>query len=268
MPQASGIQRDNFYELMQELVECDRQRRTKELRSLLSVKQECDLEVAESDVEIRKIKKYRPEAEEELGLWLRFREQKVHTSEQTNQRIGEFAQRAAALGYSPEELRVIWTQAQVGLTKWEAMEMEVEDAVPGGDAGVAGPCDEEADLRTISPDTNVQAAITATGRVSHNAKKRAMDVAKIDKELHIIASSIEAGQEDYDKIKKANPRFLTFKAVASSPQLQDRILALPSRRGGFLGLAMQLTCLLHQKSIHTIKLAWKRFKPASYKRSK
>jgi hypothetical protein len=105
-------------------------------------------------------------------------------------------------------------------------------------------------------------------RTKSKSQRCAEDVATIDQELHKISASIEAGEEDLGRLKQASPRFLTFKAIKGSPQLRDKILALPSRQGRFLALARQLAGVLHGRKPDTVKKDWTRFKPPSYRQSK
>jgi hypothetical protein len=100
------------------------------------------------------------------------------------------------------------------------------------------------------------------------SQRCAEDVATIDRELHKILPSIDAGDEDLQRLQQASPRFLTFKAIKGSPQLRDKILALPYRQGRLLGLAQQLAGVLHERKPDTVKKDWNLFKPPSYRQSK
>ena len=104
-------------------------------------------------------------------------------------------------------------------------------------------------------------------RVSGKSKSQrcANDVAKILKELYMLSQSIDAGQEDYERLRRENPGFLTFKAVQHSPQLRDQILSLASRRGRLVGLAQKLAGVLHGRKPETVKKDWKDFKPAEHR---
>jgi hypothetical protein len=101
----------------------------------------------------------------------------------------------------------------------------------------------------------------------NKSQVRSDAVAKINKELHVIKASIEAGAEDYDRLRQANPAYLTFRAVKQSPQLQDRVLALPEHTGRLLRFAQELAGVLHGAKLNTIKNDWKKYKPAEHRRS-
>lgn len=87
----------------------------------------------------------------------------------------------------------------------------------------------------------------------------AADVEKILGELHQI-SRLEPLEEDYERFRAANPRYLTFKAVGNSPQHRDTLVYLSERRGPLVGLAQELAGMLHKVKHETVKTYWKKRK--------
>jgi hypothetical protein len=98
-----------------------------------------------------------------------------------------------------------------------------------------------------------------------NARGRAKTVDRLYGELRQFPPKLD--HVEYEKLRTAHPRFLTFYIAEKWPdEAKPFLMCQPDRRKQGLQTAMQLAALYHNRQVSTIEDDWKRHKPRSHRR--
>lgn len=95
------------------------------------------------------------------------------------------------------------------------------------------------------------------------SEARARTVATIIGELDILKPQMY-GADDYERLEKENPDFLTFEVAKKRRDLKLKVLNVQGHRRHFR-LAQELAAAYHGRQLSTIQTDWKRHKPQRFR---
>lgn len=98
------------------------------------------------------------------------------------------------------------------------------------------------------------------------SQERAEKVAKVWRELRILRPQVHGQQSEYDRLRKENPHFLTFKVAARNESLREAVLNLGYYETRFMRLAQEIIVADSGRTLSTIQTDWKKHKPREFRR--
>jgi hypothetical protein len=97
------------------------------------------------------------------------------------------------------------------------------------------------------------------------SESRARKVAKIIRELDMLRSQLRS-ESDYDRLRKQNPHFLTFKVGRRNEELREKVLNIQDHRR-HIRLAQELAAADSGRKLSTVQTDWKKHKPRKYRQA-
>jgi len=99
------------------------------------------------------------------------------------------------------------------------------------------------------------------------SQRRAESVAKFIRKLTILRPQLHGDQSDYERLRRENSHFLTFKVARRNEELREKVLNV-GYHTKFIRLAQEIVAADAGRTPSTIQTDWKRHKPAKFRLQK